>query len=48
MAIGVMAVRARVIRSGFRVDLCMSGPWVWRWLFLEVSGDSGVFGNIVF
>jgi hypothetical protein len=45
---GAVVARARVIRSGFRVSLCMSGPWVFRWLLFEVSGDLGVFGNIVF
>ncbi|ANH96595.1 hypothetical protein A8L59_04130 [Pseudomonas koreensis] len=26
----------------------MESPGFWRWLFVEVSGDLGVFGNIVF
>jgi hypothetical protein len=43
-----MADSARVINSGFRVNLSMQFPGIWRWLFLEVSGERDVGGNTVF
>ena len=48
MAIGAMAVRAREIKSGLRVDLGMESPGVWRWFWVEISGELWGFGNIVF